>query len=305
MDRFQSLECFVRVVETGSFTAAARDLGLGQPTVSKLVSALEERLGVRLLIRSTRRLAVTESGRTLYDRARGVLVELDEAEAGARGVAAELTGRLRVCAPVTFTRLHIAPRLGSFLSAHPKVNLEMILDDRFIDLLEENIDVAIRTGPLADSSQTARKLGSGERHVLARSDYFGKHGPPRTPADLARHEAILYARQSAGEERWQFRHRDDGRETIVRPTSRLRFSAAEGVRAAVLAGLGFAVASRWLFADELKRGEVVSLFPRWRLSAVDIWTVLPAGRMPSARARAFVRWLEGALADLAHPPAAR
>src|SRR5260370_5463792 len=194
MDRFQSLECFVRVVETGSFTAAARDLGLGQPTVSKLVSALEERLGTRLLMRSTRRLAVTESGRALYDRARGVLAELDEAEAGARGAATELTGRLRVSAPVTFTRLHIAPRPGSFLSAHPRVNFEMILDDRFLDLLAENIDVAIRTGALADSSQTARKLGSGERLVVARRDYFGARRPTRTPADLARHDAILFAR---------------------------------------------------------------------------------------------------------------
>src|SRR5579864_368032 len=157
------MEVFLRVVETGSFSAAARDLRMGQPAVSKTVAALEARLGVRLLNRSSRQLQPTEAGEAFYDRARRSLAEADEADSAARGLGAGLVGRLRVCAPVTFGRLHVAPRLGDFLEAHPKLRLELVMDDRRIDLLEENIDVALRLGALADSTLTARKRPSRDR----------------------------------------------------------------------------------------------------------------------------------------------
>src|ERR1700761_9014518 len=142
MDRLHEMELFVRVVETGSFSAAARDLKLGQPTISKTIAALEERLGVRLLVRSTRQLSPTEAGTTFYERAVRAIAEANEADAAARGAGAGLEGRLRICAPVTFARLHIVPKLGEFLDAHPRLRLELVMDDRIIDLVAENIDAA-------------------------------------------------------------------------------------------------------------------------------------------------------------------
>ena len=160
MDRLAAMEAFVRVVETGSFSAAARLLNVGQPAVSKTVAQLEERLGVRLLMRSTRGLSPTEAGQSFYDRARRAIEEADEAELAARGAGASLTGRLRISAAVTFARLHVVPHLPKFLAAHPGLTMDVILDDRVIDLVEEGVDVALRMGSLRNSSSlTARSIG--------------------------------------------------------------------------------------------------------------------------------------------------
>jgi len=193
MDRFHAMEAFVCVVDSGSFSGAARHLGVGQPSVSKLIAGLEERLQVRLLIRSTRRLTMTEAGQSYYAHARRALDEANEAEATARVSASGLQGRLRICAPVTFARLHIAPILGKFMDLHPDLKLEVVMDDRTVDLLEENIDVAFRLGDLADSSLTARKLATSERLVLASPAYLERHGRPLSPGDLLAHEAIVYS----------------------------------------------------------------------------------------------------------------
>jgi len=292
MDRFHAMETFVRVVDTGSFSAAARDLGVGQPSVSKLVAGLEDRLQVRLLVRSTRRLTTTEAGRIYYEHARRSLDEASEAEALARGSAGGLEGRLRVCVPVTFARLHIAPALGDFMDRHPGLRLEVVMDDRTVDLLEENIDVAFRLGNLADSSLTARKLASSDRLVVASQAYLDRHGRPLSPADLPSHEAIVYS-QPADDAVWHFRR--GTAESSVMLKTRLSFTAAEGVREGVLAGLGVAMASRWMFAPELEDGRVVSLLEDWALSPVDLWAIYPAGRLPSSRARAFVTWLSARL----------
>ncbi len=287
MDRLQAMETFVRVVETGSFSAAARLMHVGQPAVSKVVAALEERLGVRLLVRSTRSLQPTDAGQAYYERALRALAEAEEAETAARGVGKGLEGRLRICAPVTFARLHVAPKLGAFLTAYPKLSVELVMDDRNIDLLSENIDVALRLGALSDSALTARKLGASARHVAASPGYLAAHDAPLRPTDLLQHEAIVYA-QAVGGEEWRFRK--GTAESSVQVRSRLAFSAAEGVREAVLAGLGIAIVSRWMMAPELADGRVVALLADWRLPEIDLWAVFPAGRMPSARARAFVDW---------------
>ena len=162
MDRLRDMEVFARVVETGSFSAAARDLNLGQPAVSKTVAALEDRLGIRLLVRSTRRLSPTEAGQAFYERALRAIAEANEAEAAAQGAGAGLEGRLRICSPVTFARLHLVPKLGSFLDTHPKVRLELVMDDRAIDLVAENIDAGLRLGAQTDSALTVRKLAQAE-----------------------------------------------------------------------------------------------------------------------------------------------
>jgi DNA-binding transcriptional LysR family regulator len=295
LDRLHAMELFVRVVETGSFSAAARDLRMGQPAVSKTIASLETRLGVRLLARTSRRLSPTEAGEAFYERARRTLAEADEAETAARGLGSGLEGRLRVCAPVTFGRLHVAPKLGAFLDAHPKLRLEVIMDDRRIDLLEENIDIALRLGALADSTLTARRIGVTERLIVASPKYLRRCGEPRTPADLVGHESIVYTQQAATAEEWRLR--SGTTEISVRVPSRLAFSAAEGVREAVLAGFGLAIAPRWMMSPELESGAAVAVLRDWTLPTQDLWAVHPAGRMPSAKARAFISWYETAKPD--------
>ncbi len=301
MDRLREMELFVRVVETGSFSAAARNLTLGQPAVSKTIAGLEDRLGVRLLVRSTRQLSPTEAGMAFYERALRAIAEANEAEAAAQGAGAGLEGRLRICSPVTFARLHLVPKLGTFLDAHPKLRLELVMDDRVIDLVAENIDAGLRLGTLTDSALKARKLAQADRLVLASPAYLTRRGVPSTPADLLEHNGIVYGQSSGGQE-WSFRR--DTSETSVRIQARLTLSAAEGVREAVLAGQGFAIASRWMFAPELASGEVVPVLEEWSLPPMDLWVIYPSGRLTSAKARAFVKWFEKGIGQAVSSPSA-
>lgn len=289
MDRFAAMSTFVSVVDAGSFSAAARRLGVGQPAVSKTVAQLESRLGVRLLLRSTRGLTPTEAGLDYYERAARALQEAEEAEIVARGAGTSLSGRLRVCAAVTFARLHVIPHLALFLDRHPDLSIDFILDDRLIDLLADGIDVALRMGKLQDSSLIARKISSSPRRVLATPAYWERHGEPRRPADLSDHEVIVYD-PSGGGEIWQFKR--GTREVSVRVRGRLNVSAAEGVRAAVLSGMGVTAVSEWMFAPELKSGEVRAVLDEWPLPDVGLWAVYPSGRMPTTKARAFAAFVE-------------
>lgn len=292
MDRFREMEIFVRVVEMGSFSAVARQLGIGQPGISKAVAALEERLGVRLLVRSTRQLAPTDAGVAYYERATRALAEADEADVAAQGLGSGLEGRLRICAPVTFARIHLVPRLASFFEAHPGIRLELIMDDRIIDLLEENIDVALRLGDLTDSALTARKLGESESVVLASPAYLARRGVPQTPADILAHDTVVYTKAGDSEE-WCFRQGSS--ETSIHIHSRLKISAAEGVRAAVIAGLGLTATSRWMFAPEIESGQIRQVLKEWSLPPVSLWAMYPSGRLASTRARVFVKWFEECL----------
>ena len=289
MDRLREMELFIRVVETGAFSAAARDSKIGQPAISKMIAALEDRLSVRLLVRSTRRLSPTEAGVAFYERALRAIAEANEADAAARGAGAGLEGRLRISAPVTFARLHLVPKLGAFLDAHPKLRLELVMDDRMIDLVAENIDAALRLGILTDSSLTARRLARAERYVVASPAYLANRGIPSIPTDLLEHDGIIYGQSSGGQE-WLFRRGTS--ETSIRLRARLTLSAAEGVREAVLAGQGFAVTSRWMFAPELASGAVVPVLKEWTLPPMDLWVIYPSGKLTSTKARAFVKWFE-------------
>ena len=289
MDRLAVMETFIRVVETGSFSAAARHQSIGQPAVSKSIAQLEERLGVRLLMRSTRRLAPTEAGRNFYERARRAIEAADEANLAARGAGADLAGRLRVSAAVTFASLHVVPRLPIFLAAHPDLSIDLVLDDRSIDLIEEGVDVALRIGALRDSSLTARKLATSRRLVLGAPAYFERTGIPKTPAELIGHTAVIYTQLDSGDT-WSF-HQGPS-EMSVRISSRLRISASEGVRAAIVGGMGFTIASEWMFAPELATGAVRPVLAEWTLPTSDLWAVFPTGRMASAKARAFAAFVE-------------
>ena len=291
MNRWAAMEAFVRVVETGSFSAAARQLHLGQPAVSKMIAQLEERLGVQLLLRSTQGLTPTQAGLNYYERAKRAVEEADEAEIAARGANASLEGELRISAAVTFARLHVVPRLGTFLAEHPALEVQVILDDKNIDLIEAGIHVALRMGLLEDSALIARKIAQCPRRLLATPAYFEKHGEPQVPADLTAHQGIVYDMQGGGTA-WTFRK--GSTETSVSVTGRVRVTAAEGVRAAVFSGLGLAVASEWMF-PELKSGAVIAALSDWALPPMELWAVFPTGRRASAKARAFVTFIEEAL----------
>ncbi|WP_287028617.1 LysR family transcriptional regulator [Pseudomonas sp. UBA6310] len=290
MDRLLAMTAFVRVVEAGSFSAAARVLEVGQPAVSKTVAQLEQRLGVKLLLRSTHGLTPTEAGVRFYERARVAIQEADEAELAARGAGTGLSGRLRISAAPTFARLHVIPHLPRFLAAHPDLEVDVVLDDRTIDLIAEGIDVSLRMGALADSAVVARKLASSPRSVFATTAYLARAGVPRVPADLADHETVLFS-QSGNV--WNFTR--EGAEVSVLVRGRARFSAAEGIRAAVLADLGLAIASDWMFAPELADGRVLRLLENWSLPDIDLWAVFPTGRLATAKARSFAEFVEGVM----------
>ncbi|MFK3799461.1 MULTISPECIES: LysR family transcriptional regulator [unclassified Pseudomonas] len=292
MDRLAAMETFICAVETGSFSAAAKRLGVGQPAVSKSIAALEEVLGTRLLLRTTRGLTPTEAGQTYFEAARRTLDQADEADAAVRGAGSGFTGRLRVSAAVTFASLHVVPYLGPLLKQHPQLNIEVVLDDRSVDLVEEGIDVSLRMGELPDSSMTARKIAQGRRRIIATPAYFECLGIPTHPDELAGHQAIIYNRGLGGDT-WDMRKGDALHTVSVE--GRLRVSAAEGVRAAVKANLGLVMASEWMFAPELASGEVVTALDDWSLPPVDLWAVFPAGRMTSAKARVFVDYVAALL----------
>jgi DNA-binding transcriptional LysR family regulator len=290
MDRLAAMEAFVLVVDSGSFSAAARRLDVGQPAVSKLVAQLEERLGVKLLVRTTHGLTATEAGLNYYERARRSLQEAEEAELAARGAGRGLSGKLRVTAAVTFARIHLMPRLPEFLARHPDLEMDVVLSDRNIDLVQEGIDVALRMGQrLADSSLTARRIASTRHVVLGTPAYFARAGEPKAPSDLAAHEAVIYAIGGAGP-LWTFRR--NGAELEVTLKGRVRVSAAEGVRAVVLADAGLAIVSEWMFAPEIADGTVKAVLPDWELPPIDLWAVFPAGRSATTKARTFVSFVE-------------
>ena len=294
MDRLTAIEIFIRVVDTGSFSAAARHSNIGQPAVSKAIAQLEDWLGVKLLLRSTRALTPTEAGQNFYLRAKRAVEETDEAVLAARGSASGLSGKLRVSAAVCFARLHIVPKLPVFLEAHPDLELELVLDDRNIDLVNEGIDVALRMGSLPDSSMTARRIAEARRRVIGTPEYFKRYGVPLEPNDLLAHSAVIYTRDGGGEN-WTFRK--DSADVSIKVQGPVRITATEGIRAAVIADMGLTVVSEWSFTPELKSGAVVSVMDDWMLPPIYLSAVYPTGRLASTKARQFVAFVESCLSE--------
>lgn len=292
MDRLTAMEIFVRVVETGSFSAAGHLLRIGQPAISKAIARLECSLSVKLLTRSTRRLSPTEAGQKFYECAKRVLEDAEEANLAAHDAGVGLTGRLRISAAVAFARIHLLPRLSLFLAQHPHLEMYVVLDDRDVDLVQEGIDVAFRMGGLPDSSFTARRIGRSPRFVVGSLSYFERAGTPRDPADLVNHQFVVYTRE--GENRvWSFRR--CGCEASVVLKGRLKLTAAEGVRMAVLADIGPTIASAWMFAPELESGAVKAVLTEWELPDIELWAVFPNGGIATAKARALVSFVEKSL----------
>jgi DNA-binding transcriptional LysR family regulator len=298
VDRLAALEIFVRVVDTGSFSAVARTQQIGQPAVSKAVVQLEEWLGVSLLMRSTRSVVPTEAGRVFYERAKRTIEEADEAVLAARGSACGLSGKLRVSTSICFGRLHVIPNLPAFLAEHPDLDIELVLDDRHLDLVNEGIDVSLRMGAMPDSNMTARRISEGRRIVVATPAYLQRHGTPTSPGELVSHQAVIYTPGGRGEPWTSWTFRKGTAEVSVVLQGRLKVTAAEGVREAVNCDMGLAVSGEWNFSPDLKSGRVVEILEDWALPTTNLSAVFPTGRLASTKARAFVSFVERFMSGL-------
>lgn len=284
MDLLASMQMFVKVVETGGFTNAARELTLPKSTVSRQVSALEARLGVRLLERTTRSLRPTEAGRAYYERCARIVADVAEAEDAAARTQTEPQGTLRVSAPVSLGVRTLGPMVGRWLSRHPKVHLELSLSDRRVDLVEEGFDVAIRVGVLADSSMVARKLAASPMICAASPEHLARHGIPQHPDDLRRHACLQY--EYARTTGWRFRV--SGREVVVPVQGPLVANNGDLLRDAAVAGLGFTLAPTFILEPHLAEGRLVAVLSEYVPPGSAVWAVYPENRFLSAKVRSFV-----------------
>ncbi len=278
---------FVRAAESGNFSRAGHDLGLSQPSVSRIIGELEARLGTKLLLRSTRRITLTDAGALFLDRAREVLADLEDAEDAARGTDS-LRGIIRLAIPVIYGTREIIPRLTEFLRLHPMLHVEMTVSDARQDLVAEGADVAIRLGALDDSAYGARRLATLERTLVAAPDYLKTRGVPKSPADLAHHDCI-FGPGGFGRDKWIFRQGE--RVISVDVQGRMHTNSGPGALASALAGLGIAMASTVMFQAEVASGQLVPLLPNYTLEPVEVHALFPAGRRPSTKVRVLVDYL--------------
>jgi len=297
MDRFAELRAFCLVASNGGFSAAARQLGVVTSSVTRLVDALEERLGAPLLNRSTRSITLTDSGRAYFEHATHILAALDEADDAAAGRDAEPAGVLRVAAPVTLAIRYIAPLLPALAQRYPRLELDLRLSDAMTNLVDEAIDVAIRIGnPEQQPSLIARKLAGHRRHIVASPAYLAAHGAPHTPEELAQHNCLLFA---YGASRATWRLRGDALATEVEVSGKLQVNNAEMLRQAALGGLGLALLPGWLVQPDLDSGALVAVLTGYQANPGDmdvgIYAVYPANRRGAAKIRAFTDMLAATL----------
>ncbi|MGK9165252.1 LysR family transcriptional regulator [Inquilinus limosus] len=288
MDRLTTLDLFVRIVDSGSFAAGAEQLGLSRALASRAILDLEARLGTRLLNRTTRRLSLTEAGAAFYRRAQRITADVAEAEEEAAALHARPRGLLRVNAPMSFGVLHVAPALAAYLDRYPEVSVDLTLNDRVVDLLEDGYDLAIRIGRLADSSLIARRLAPCRILLCAAPAYLATHGTPTHPSDLARHRCIGYA-YGANRDEWVFTGPEG--EVRVRVSARLQINNGDAIQAAIREGYGIARQPDFIAAPELTAGRLVQVLPEWRLPEIGIHAVYPPARTLSAKVRSFVDFL--------------
>ena len=291
MSLFDDMTVFVRAVEAESFSGAARRLGIAKSVVSRRIASLEERLETSLFHRTTRRLSLTETGHAYYERARNILADVVEAEEVARRLQSELQGTLKVAAPMSFGVLHLSSAVGAFLALHPRLEIDLDLNDRWVDLVSEGHDLAIRIGQLADSSLIARRLAPCRRVVCASPDYLREHGEPHSPEELEsdRHDCLVYSNRSISEE-WRFRFGGELRALRVH-ARRFRVNNGDVMRDAAIAGVGLIIVPTFIVSDALRQGELVAVLRDFELDDAAIYAVWPPKRALSAKVRAFVDFL--------------
>lgn len=297
MDALNDIAVFVQVVDNGSFTAAAERLGMSKSVVSKYVTRLEDRLGARLLNRTTRRLSLTEVGRAFYTRSQRGLLELEEAEAEVSRLQGEPRGQLRLNSPMSFGILHIAPLLPAFQARYPELRVDMVLDDRKVDLVEEGFDLAIRIGELPDSTLVARRLGPCRHVVCATPAHFERYGQPQVPEDLATHPALTFKYHSAPDE-WRFLAPDGGYRQVALD-SRLQMNNSLALREALLAGAGVALTPTFVVGPDIRAGRLKAVLGDYTAMAVSIYAVYPQRKHLSPKIRAFVEFMA---AQIQEPP---
>lgn len=290
MDRIGDIGLFLRVLDMGSISAAARSLDLSVAVASQRLQRLERDLGVRLLHRTTRRLHATPEGAVLAEQGRVLVDDLEALSSSLRQAGTGITGTLRLTTSASFGRQYVSPLIPEFLRAHPGVNLSINLTDHVLDLVSSGFDLAIRIGTLEDSTLVARKLADNQRLLCASPDYLREHGWPRTPHDLARHQCLLLVGAQGRADVWRF---DDGQggEIAVRVRGRVEANTGELLSDAAIAGFGIAMHSTWHVGDDLRAGRLVQVLPDFPIALNGIYAVMPQRRLVPPRVRAFVDFL--------------
>lgn len=288
MDLFAAFRTFVRVAESGSFSAVAREMGATQPAISRQIGALEQHLNARLIQRTTRSLTLTEDGRDLLGHARRVLDCVEEAEAAIGRRQGAPSGLVRIATPSAFGRLYVAPRMRRLLDRYPELSVELHMSDLVTDLIASGIDLAIRGGTVTESSLVARRIGASARHVVGSADYLERNGTPLHPSDLARHSCVIFI-QNATPNEWRFD--GPGGAVTVTVAGRFRTDSSEAMREAVVAGVGLALAPAWVFGNDLETGSVRAVLETFQAEQVSIHAVYPSRRNLAPRTRAVIDFL--------------
>ena len=296
MGRLDELEAFVKVVEVESFSEAARQLGISKSYVSKQVSRLEDRLGARLLNRTTRQLMLTDVGATFYERCTMVLGELEEAELAVNDLQSRPRGTLRISVPMSFGVQYLSPLIAQFMRAHPDLHIELSLSDRVVDIIDEGFDLAVRIGHLKDSSLIARKLVNIGSRVAASPEYIEKFGRPERPEDLKQHNCLRYAYQSTGTV-WRFAR--DAQDTSVKVTGSLSANNGHTLLDAGRHGIGIVRLPDFFITEDLNAGRLLHLLPEWDCDSGAIWALYPHNRHLSAKVRLFVDFM---IENFSEPP---
>ncbi|MET0387797.1 MAG: LysR family transcriptional regulator [Polyangiales bacterium] len=291
MDRLADLQLFLRVLDLGSISAAARSSGLSPALASQHLQRLERSLGVRLFHRTTRRLRVTPEGAALAAQGRPLVEGLEALSGSLRRAASDITGSLRVSLPASFGRQYISPLLPAFVEAHPRLKLQVDLSDERVDLVRQGFDLAIRIGALPDSGLVARRLADNRRVLCAAPEYLRRRGVPDKPAQLREHECLLLAGSTGAEAVWTLRD-EAGAQHAVRVRGRLESNFGEVLRDAALAGLGIAQHSTWHVCEDLRAGRLVQVLPKHQLPESGIHVVMPQRRMVLPRVRAFIQHVQ-------------
>ena len=294
MEQLTAMRMFTRVVQTGSFSAVAREMGVSQSSVSKNLASLEAKLGTRLLTRTSRKLSLTEVGSDYFERCLPILLEVDEAEASVRSMTGNPKGVLRVNVPVSFGQRHVIPHMPDFLRDYPNLKLDIFLMDRQVDLVAEGIDVAVRIGKLDDSSLVARRLGVSPRLLVAAKSYLDKHGRPNHPDELKNLDCLVYSLLSTGNI-WHFQHQS--KKFSVQVKGAFQANNSDAVLQMTLAGCGIMALPKWMSDPYIQNGELEAILTEYTPQGFPIQAVYPHSRYVPSKVRSFVSFLQQAFAS--------
>jgi DNA-binding transcriptional LysR family regulator len=289
MDLTEAMRVFVRVAETGSFSAVARERGVTQPTITKRIAELERRAGVQLMMRNTRGLNLTDAGARYYARCRDILADVDDALSSAAQSQSTLTGTLRINVPMSFGKLYLVSQVIHFMQRYPSLQVDLIMNDRFVDIVEEGVDLAIRIGKVTEPQMIAKRLGRSPRVLVGTPEYFATHGEPQEPKDLASHNCIVYSYLATRDE-WELRGPKGDQSIRVRGS--FRANNAEALREAALAGMGIALLPMWMVGEDVGRGRLRAVLKEYMPPGPEISAVYPMSKRVLPKVRYFIEHLE-------------